>query len=74
MEILSLEHDDFGAKLECHFDEYTGSLWHVYYGGHDLYNLLSDAVIRDFERQFAIANKLQAYTREVELAMDLKGI
>jgi hypothetical protein len=69
-EILTLEHSDSSAMLDCHFETYTGSLWHVYIGGHDIYNLLSDAVIKDFERQYAFLDKQESMQRHVEFALD----
>ena len=46
------DRDDSDAKLECYFDDYTMSLWHVYVNGSDIFNLLSDTVIKSLEREY----------------------
>ena len=71
MEILNLSHHDSSAKFVCHFEEYTGALWYVYINSEDcIYNLLSEAVIEDFERKYAKYRKDDAIQREVDFAID----
>jgi len=64
------ERDDSDAKLECYFEEYTGSLWHVYAGEMEIYNLLSDAVIQDLEREFNKHMRKEAQEHALDLAID----
>ena len=64
-DILTLSHDDSSAKFVCHFEQYTGSLWNVYINNDDcIYNLLSDSVIEDFERQYA--KRSEEHTSELQ--------
>ena len=44
--------DDCDTPLECYFDDYTMSLWHVYVNGAEIYNLLSDTAIKALERDY----------------------
>ena len=37
---------------------------------YDIYNLLSDSVIQDFERQYAFLDKQEAMQRDVDFALD----
>ena len=46
------DRDDSDAKLECYFDDYTMSLWHVYVNDSEIFNLLSDTVIKALEREY----------------------
>ena len=46
------DRDDSDAKLECYFDDYTMNLWHVYVNGSEIFNLLSDTVIKSLEREY----------------------
>lgn len=69
-EVFDMEHHDSDATFECHFETYTGNLWHVYLGGVDLYNLLSPAVIQNFERQYDKLNKEDAMIRKLDMAWD----
>ena len=48
------DRDDSDAKLECYFDDYTMSLWHVYVNDSEIYNLLSDTVIKSLEREYEL--------------------
>jgi len=70
-DILTLTHEDSSAKFVCHFEQYTGSLWNVYINSEDcIYNLLSESVIEDFERQYAKHQKDDAIQREIDYAID----
>ena len=44
--------DDCDTPLECYFDDYTMSLWHVYVNDAEIYNLLSDTAIKSLERDY----------------------
>ena len=44
--------DDCDTPLECYFDDYTMSLWHVYVNDAEIYNLLSDTAIKALERDY----------------------
>ena len=67
METLTLTHHDSSATFECTFDPYTGSLWNVMIGDDCIYNLLSPAVIRDFEQNYLEIIK----RRDADLALEI---
>jgi hypothetical protein len=67
MEVLTLVHPDSSATLECHFNEYTGALWNVMIGDDCIYNLLSESVIQQFERNYLEILK----RRDADFALDL---
>jgi len=67
METLTMIHTDSSATFECHFDEYTGALWNVMIGDDCIYNLLSDAVIREFEQNYLAIIK----RRDADLALEI---
>jgi hypothetical protein len=67
METLTMTHHDSSATFECHFDTYTGSLWNVMIGDDCIYNLLSPAVIRDFEQNYLAIVK----RRDADLALEI---
>ena len=54
------DRDDSDAKLECYFDDYTMSLWHVYVNDSEIFNLLSDTVIQSLEREYALHVRKEA--------------
>lgn len=63
------DRDDSDAKLECYFDDYTMSLWHVYVNEAEIYNLLSDAVIKSLEREYARHVRKEAREHNLDLAI-----
>jgi hypothetical protein len=63
------ERDDSDAKLECYFEDYTGNLWHVYAGEMEIYNLLSDAVTQDLEREYGKHRRAEADAHNLDLAI-----
>lgn len=63
------DRDDSDAKLECYFDEGTTNLWHVYAGDMEIFNLLSDAVIQDLEREYAKHVRKEAADSNLDLAI-----
>lgn len=67
MEVLTLVHPDSSATLKCHFNEYTGALWNVMIGDDCIYNLLSESVIQQFERNYLEILK----RRDADFALDL---
>lgn len=67
MEILKMTHHDSSATFECHFEEYTGALWHVMIGDDCIYNLLDASVIEQFERNYLEIVK----RRNADFALDL---
>ena len=70
MEVLTLTHHDSSATLECHFDEYTGALWNVMIGDDCIYNLLSQSVIEEFERNYLAVVKRRNADFALELALE----
>jgi hypothetical protein len=71
METLKLTHHDSSATFECVFDPYTGSLWNVMINGDDcIYNLLSPAVIRDFEQNYLEIIKRRNADLALEIALE----
>jgi len=71
METLTMIHTDSSATFECHFDEYTGALWNVMINGDDcIYNLLSDAVIREFEQNYLAIIKRRNADLALEIALE----
>jgi hypothetical protein len=80
------EHTDFErmtcicdfTEVDCFFDRYTDSLHFAYIGGQLVTEMLRDAVIQDFERQYIKAckeeiyyNKLDAMIANYELKQEL---
>jgi len=63
------ERDDSDAQLECYFDDYTMSLWHVYVNEAEIYNLLSEAVIASLEREYARHVRNEAREHNLDLAI-----
>ena len=71
METLTMTHHDSSATFECHFDEYTGALWNVMINGDDcIYNLLSPAVIREFEQNYLAIIKRRNADLALEIALE----
>ena len=71
METLTMTHHDSSATFECHFDEYTGALWNVMINGDDcIYNLLSPAVIREFEENYLAIIKRRNADLALEIALE----
>ena len=70
METLTMIHTDSSATFECHFDEYTGALWNVMIGDDCIYNLLSDAVIREFEQNYLAIVKRRNADLALEIALE----
>ena len=68
------EHSDFDrmtcmcdyTKVDCFFDPYTDSLHFAYIGGQLVTEMLRDAVIQDFERQYTKACKEEAYNDKLD--------
>lgn len=50
----AIEHHDMTVPLDCYFDPYDGSLWHVFLGTTELYNVLAKAVINELEEEFLL--------------------
>lgn len=63
------DRDDSDATLECYFDDYTMSLWHVYVNGAEIFNLLSDTVIQSIEREYAAYVRKEAAEHNLSLAI-----
>jgi hypothetical protein len=59
--------DDSDAQLECYFDDYT--LWHVYVNGAEIYNLLSEDLILELEREYLHYDREQAAQHNLDLAI-----
>ena len=53
-EYVANQRDDIDAELVCYFDDYTMSLWYVYVNEGQIYNILSDTVIKALEREYAM--------------------
>lgn len=70
METLTMTHHDSSATFECHFDEYTGALWNVMIGDDCIYNLLSPAVIREFEENYLAIIKRRNADLALEIALE----
>jgi hypothetical protein len=70
METLKMTHHDSSATFECIFDPYTGSLWNVMIGDDCIYNLLSPAVIRDFEQNYLSIIKRRNADLALEIALE----
>ena len=71
METLTLTHHDSTARFECVFDPYTGSLHNVMINGDDcIYNLLSPAVIREFEQNYLAIIKRRNADLALEIALE----
>lgn len=71
METLTMTHHDSSATFECTFDPYTGSLWNVMINGDDcIYNLLSPAVIREFEQNYLAIIKRRNADLALEIALE----
>ena len=71
METLKMTHHDSSATFECIFDPYTGSLWNVMINGDDcIYNLLSPAVIREFEQNYLVIIKRRNADLALEIALE----
>lgn len=70
METLTMIHTDSSATFECTFDPYTGSLWNVMIGDDCIYNLLSPAVIRDFEQNYLAIIKRRNADLALEIALE----
>ena len=64
------DRDDSDAKLECYFDDYTMSLWHVYVNDSEIFNLLSDTVIQSLEREYALHIKKERRKHNLCLAVN----
>ena len=63
------DRDDSDAKLECYFDDYTMSLWHVYVNDSEIFNLLSDTVIQSLEREYALHVRKETDEHNLSLAI-----
>lgn len=63
------DRDDSDATLECYFDDYTMSLWHVYVNGSEIFNLLSETVIKSLEREYEL--HIRKERNEFKLSMEL---
>jgi hypothetical protein len=72
------EHSDFDrmtcmcdhTEVDCFFDPYTDSLHFAYIGGQLVTEMLRDAVIQDFERQYTKACKEEAEEQKLNAALD----
>ena len=64
------QRDDSDAQLECYFDDYTMSLWHVYVNESEIYNLLADSVIASLEREYARHVRNQARESALDYTID----
>ena len=72
------EHTDFDrmtcmcdhTEVDCFFDPYTNSLHFAYIGGQLVTEMLRDAVIQDFERQYTKACKEEAEEQKLNAALD----
>ena len=64
------DRDDSDAKLECYFDDYTMSLWHVYVNDSEIFNLLSDTVIQSLEREYALHIKKERREHNLSFKID----
>ena len=68
------EHSDFDrmtcmcdhTEVDCFFDSYTDSLHFAYIGGQLVTEMLRDAVIQDFERQYTKACKEETYYNKLD--------
>ena len=61
---------DTTAPLECYFEDYTGNLWFVYIGDHEVINLLSDTTIQAIEREYHKICRLEQEQNELDMAID----
>lgn len=64
------ERDDIDAKLECYFDGDTGNLWHVYVGEMEIFNILSDTVIQELEREYTKHVRKENEEMKLDAAID----
>lgn len=47
------EHYDTDATLECYFHSYSGNLWFVYIGDHEIVNIMSSNTIAALEEEYS---------------------
>jgi hypothetical protein len=58
------------TTVDCFFDSYTDSLHFAYIGGQLVTEMLRDAVIQDFERQYIKSCKEQAYNDKLDAMIE----
>jgi len=54
------------TEVDCFFDPYSGNLYFAYVGGVEISDMLRDAVIQDFERQYTKACQEEAYNDKLD--------
>ena len=57
------------TEVDCFFSEYCGSLHFAYIGGQLVTEMLRDAVIQGFERQYELACKEEAEANALDSAL-----
>jgi len=75
LEKMDIDHDDISTTLECYFCRESGNLWHVFVsqgtaGDLELYNVLSDTMIKALEREYEIACRAEAEEQKLSAALD----
>jgi hypothetical protein len=58
------------TEVDCFFSEYCGSLHFAYIGGQLVTEMLRDAVIQNFERQYELACRLELEESKLSAALD----
>jgi len=58
------------TEVDCFFDPYSQSLYFAYIGGQLVTEMLRDAVIQGFERQYEIACRVEREESKLSAALD----